>query len=74
MISHYNVIANTLQFAAFEQGYRDKPPSPGSEITLGLLPQSHIYSLVVICHGVGIEGFNWPSLVHHAVCRILVVP
>ncbi|KAJ5148690.1 hypothetical protein N7448_000268 [Penicillium atrosanguineum] len=42
MISHRNVIANTMQIAAFEK----TPP----EVTLGLLPQSHIYALVVICH------------------------
>lgn len=50
MISHYNVIANTLQVATLEQTYRANLPSPGSEIALGLLPQSHAYSLVVICH------------------------
>lgn len=51
-ISHHNVIANTLQIKAFEQNYRDggdtKPAN--TEVALGLLPQSHIYGLVVICH------------------------
>ncbi|KAI4243265.1 MAG: hypothetical protein LQ352_007067 [Teloschistes flavicans] len=55
MISHRNVIANTLQICTFEEPYRQSLKRPGeersaSEITLGLLPQSHIYSLVVICH------------------------
>lgn len=46
MISHRNVIANTMQIAAFEKGHRGS----STEVTLGLLPQSHIYALVVICH------------------------
>ncbi|KAJ5029631.1 hypothetical protein J3E73DRAFT_206845 [Bipolaris maydis] len=56
MISHRNVIANTLQIATFEKPYRDKiindvrNQSDYTEMTLGLLPMSHIYSLVVICH------------------------
>jgi len=51
MISHRNVIANTMQIATFEKSYRS-PPNRASltEITLGLLPQSHIYALVVINH------------------------
>ncbi|MCJ1433560.1 hypothetical protein MMC27_002923 [Xylographa pallens] len=62
MISHRNVIANVLQISAFEKPYRDmmKKNSPSNadflEITLGLLPQSHIYSLVVICHSTGYRG------------------
>ena len=55
MISHRNVIANTLQIKTFEQSYRDQKAkeegrSHHSMVTLGLLPQSHIYSLVVINH------------------------
>ncbi|KAF1945618.1 acetyl-CoA synthetase-like protein [Clathrospora elynae] len=56
MISHKNVIANTMQIAAFEKPYRDKiindvrNQSDYTEVVLGLLPMSHIYSLVVICH------------------------
>lgn len=55
MISHRNVIANTLQIATFERDIRDKRRQPGTqsdytENVLGLLPMSHIYSLVVICH------------------------
>ncbi|KAJ5512655.1 hypothetical protein N7463_002207 [Penicillium fimorum] len=58
MISHRNVIANTLQIKAFEQSYRDgggtKPA--GTEVALGLLPQSHIYALVVIGHAGAYRG------------------
>ncbi|MCJ1389058.1 hypothetical protein MMC18_001912 [Xylographa bjoerkii] len=62
MISHRNVIANVLQISTFEKPYRDmmKKNSVSNadflEITLGLLPQSHIYSLVVICHSTGYRG------------------
>ncbi|KAE8153544.1 hypothetical protein BDV25DRAFT_127200 [Aspergillus avenaceus] len=55
MISHRNVIANVLQIKAFEKDYRGSLPAPEnysrySEVSLGLLPQSHIYALVVMCH------------------------
>ncbi|KAF2757742.1 phenylacetyl-CoA ligase-like protein [Pseudovirgaria hyperparasitica] len=57
MISHRNVIANTLQVTTFEKHYRDtkrdKSLNNQSEYTengLGLLPMSHIYGLIVICH------------------------
>jgi acyl-CoA synthetase (AMP-forming)/AMP-acid ligase II len=54
MISHRNVIANTLQITALEKTWRDSlSPAGGprhTEVMLGLLPQSHIYALVVVCH------------------------
>lgn len=54
MISHYNVIANTLQINTFDQVARNQMKSPGNdaylENALGLLPLSHIYGLVVIAH------------------------
>ena len=62
MISHRNVIANVLQISTYERPYREmmKKNSVSNadflEITLGLLPQSHIYSLVVICHCTGYRG------------------
>ena len=61
MISHRNVISNVLQIATFEKPYRDAKQEPGSkytftEIALGLLPQSHIYALVVICHATTWRG------------------
>ncbi|KAJ5182630.1 Acyl-CoA ligase inpC [Penicillium capsulatum] len=61
MISHRNVIANTLQITAFEREHRAAArPQDGrsvySQVALGLLPQSHIYSLVVICHAGAYRG------------------
>ena len=57
-ISHRNVIANTLQIKAFEQNHRDsggaKPAA--TEVALGLLPQNHIYALVVIGHAGAYRG------------------
>ena len=61
MISHRNVIANVLQITAFEKPYRDSKKDIGlqsdyTEVALGLLPQSHIYALVVICHATTYRG------------------
>jgi acyl-CoA synthetase (AMP-forming)/AMP-acid ligase II len=59
MISHRNVIANVLQITAFEKAYREKRAPPGgiyTAVSLGLLPQSHIYALVVICHAGAYRG------------------
>ncbi|KAJ5775474.1 uncharacterized protein N7511_000485 [Penicillium nucicola] len=59
MISHRNVIANVLQIDAFEKNYRKKKAPPGgiyTAVSLGLLPQSHIYALVVICHAGAYRG------------------
>ncbi|KAJ4299656.1 hypothetical protein N0V90_004902 [Kalmusia sp. IMI 367209] len=55
MISHRNVIANTMQCATYDAPARKKRQQPGTqsdytENALGLLPMSHIYSLIVICH------------------------
>ncbi|UPK95250.1 hypothetical protein LCI18_006185 [Fusarium solani-melongenae] len=47
MISHRNIIANVMQLAVLERSQRE----PGAtKVALGLLPQSHIYSLVVVLH------------------------
>ena len=67
MISHRNVIANVLQIQAFEKPQRDSKKDPGSkydptEVALGLLPQSHIYALVVICHASTYRGDQVISL------------
>ncbi|EED18837.1 AMP dependent ligase, putative [Talaromyces stipitatus ATCC 10500] len=46
-VSHYNVMVNVLQVAAYESPAR----RPGqTKVVLGLLPQSHIYGIVSICH------------------------
>ncbi len=61
MISHRNVISNVLQISTFEKPYRDSLKDAGiqsdyTDVALGLLPQSHIYSLVVICHATTYRG------------------
>lgn len=61
MISHRNVISNVLQTAAYEKPQRDSWQGPGgkhngTEVSLGLLPQSHIYSLVLVCHATTYRG------------------
>jgi hypothetical protein len=55
MISHRNVISNTTANDLHERAFRhDLKPAgqnvPYRDIALGLLPQSHIYSLVLLCH------------------------
>ena len=54
MISHRNVIANTLQISTFEVPQREvlkKAHGPDFlQVILGLLPYSHIYGLVAVCH------------------------
>ncbi|KAK0624236.1 hypothetical protein B0T14DRAFT_517716 [Immersiella caudata] len=49
MISHRNVIANILQHVTHES-YGRKKYGIETQVELGLLPMSHIYSLVVISH------------------------
>ena len=49
MISHRNVIANTLQISKYDQPYRDVHGKGYTDVALGLLPYSHIYGLVVVC-------------------------
>jgi acyl-CoA synthetase (AMP-forming)/AMP-acid ligase II len=55
MVSHRNIIANTLQIIASESNHRaslktTRSQSTFTDIALGLLPQSHLYGLVCICH------------------------
>ncbi|KAL8711405.1 MAG: hypothetical protein Q9225_007127 [Loekoesia sp. 1 TL-2023] len=74
MISHRNVIANTLQISAYDAPHRESLRKPGdlgnpSEVALGLLPQSHIYSLVVVCHASlyrGDQVINLPKFELHS--------
>ncbi|KAJ9347561.1 hypothetical protein DTO027B9_9086 [Paecilomyces variotii] len=61
MISHRNVISNVLQIATYESDWRERLIEPGNQsaytdIVLNLLPQSHIYGLVVICHAAPFRG------------------
>ena len=50
MISHTNVIANTMQYCIYEDVARRKF-GVETQVELGLLPFSHIYGLVVVAHG-----------------------
>ncbi|KAJ4386559.1 hypothetical protein N0V93_009457 [Gnomoniopsis smithogilvyi] len=50
MISHVNIIANSMQYAVHET-YGRKKFSVDTQSVLGLLPFSHIYGLVVVAHG-----------------------
>jgi acyl-CoA synthetase (AMP-forming)/AMP-acid ligase II len=50
MISHRNVIANTIQVAKYERESREAIRKGYQDVVLGLLPLSHIYGLIVICH------------------------
>ena len=50
-----------MQISTFEKSHRSSLREPGSkydmtEVALGLLPQSHIYSLVVVCHSTAYRG------------------
>ncbi|KAM5347280.1 hypothetical protein ACJ41O_010285 [Fusarium nematophilum] len=49
MISHYNVIANTIQLQTIESVAR-RESGIDTQVALGVLPFSHIYGLVVIAH------------------------
>jgi acyl-CoA synthetase (AMP-forming)/AMP-acid ligase II len=55
MISHRNVIANTMQYCIFEDVSRKKF-GVVTQVVLGLLPFSHIYGLVVVAHGATWRG------------------
>ncbi|KAH7118061.1 phenylacetyl-CoA ligase-like protein [Dactylonectria estremocensis] len=55
IISHHNVITNTMQVCTFENPSRQRSSErlaqkPYMENVLGLLPLSHIYGLVMIAH------------------------
>ena len=56
MISHRNVITNTLQTTLFEKSSRAQIGSTYRDVALGLLPQSHIYGLVIIAHASTYRG------------------
>lgn len=49
MISHRNVIANTIQLRLHDAQSR-KELGVDTQTTMGLLPFSHIYALVVVTH------------------------
>jgi acyl-CoA synthetase (AMP-forming)/AMP-acid ligase II len=49
MVSHRNVITNTIQISKYDESYRAAFGNDYTEVVLGLLPYSHIYGLVVVC-------------------------
>ncbi|KAK3298412.1 uncharacterized protein B0H64DRAFT_471706 [Chaetomium fimeti] len=55
MISHQNVIANTMQYCIFEDVAR-RQLGIETQVELGLLPFSHIYGLVVVAHSATWRG------------------
>ena len=55
MISHQNVIANTMQYCIHEDVSR-KEIGVETQVELGLLPFSHIYGLVVVAHSATWRG------------------
>lgn len=55
MISHRNVIANTMQYCIYEAVSRRKF-GVETQAVLGLLPFSHIYGLVVVAHSATWRG------------------
>jgi acyl-CoA synthetase (AMP-forming)/AMP-acid ligase II len=55
MISHQNVIANTMQFCLYEEVSRKKAGFE-THVALGLLPFSHIYGLVAVAHAAAWRG------------------
>ncbi|KAK4061949.1 hypothetical protein Trihar35433_9549 [Trichoderma harzianum] len=54
MISHKNVIANTLQISTYESNYKSGKP----ESLLAVLPMSHSYALIVTGHSGVYRGYN----------------
>ncbi|KAK5656212.1 hypothetical protein OQA88_4973 [Cercophora sp. LCS_1] len=55
MISHRNVIANTMQYCVFENVGRSQLGFE-TQVEMGLLPFSHIYGLVVVAHSATWRG------------------
>ncbi|KAJ9647375.1 uncharacterized protein PV06_00093 [Exophiala oligosperma] len=56
MISHRNVIANTVQITLYDKPAREAVAPGYHDIALGLLPQSHIYGLIVTSHASTYRG------------------
>ena len=86
MISHRNVIANTLQTVTYDEPARETMAPGHQDVALGLLPQSHIYALIVVCHASTYRGdqvivlpkFDMQqylsSIVHYKINTLYVVP
>lgn len=73
MIPHHSIIANTLQWIAFQQR-GDDAQTPPAETALSVLPYSHSYSLILIGHmGIyrGDSAIVFPSFAVEPVCRAI---
>ncbi|KAL8725018.1 MAG: hypothetical protein Q9166_007617 [cf. Caloplaca sp. 2 TL-2023] len=78
-ISHRNVISNVLQLTTYESPFRDRLTKTGdqnstTEVAIGLLPQSHIYALVVVCHATiyrGDQVINLPKFELHSYLKAI---
>lgn len=55
MVSHRNVIANTMQVSLHDAQSR-KELGFENQVSMGLLPFSHIYALVVVTHAGVVRG------------------
>lgn len=55
MVSHRNVIANSMQISMHDSQSR-KELGFENQVSMGLLPFSHIYALVVVTHAGVIRG------------------
>lgn len=56
MISHHNIISNILQFTTSEQPTREILGANHTDVSMCLLPMSHIYGLQVVCHSSTYRG------------------
>ncbi|KAF4415773.1 phenylacetyl- ligase [Fusarium acutatum] len=53
MVSHFNIIANIIQMTLYESTFRSREHR---DVILGVLPQSHIYSVVLMAHVSAFRG------------------
>lgn len=61
MLSHRNIIANTLQNASMESKYLSPKPTkerPDGDVLLSFLPMFHIYGLTVVVHQSLYSGYK----------------
>lgn len=61
MLSHRNIIANTLQNVSLEGKYLSNKPQPGQpdgDVVLSFLPMFHIYGLTVVVHQSLYSGYK----------------
>lgn len=76
MLSHRNIVANTLQITAGEEPLSWKPSkdSPDGDAILAFLPFFHIYGLTCLIHQTAYRGFKcvvMPKFEIEAWCKIV---